>query len=87
MAMSQSPLEDNFDFEGSVIEGISRHRAVTPAKLLLTITEASQVLAISRSKLYDLLNSGHLPSVHIGRSRRVRLKDIEEFVRDGGHAY
>jgi excisionase family DNA binding protein len=34
-------------------------------KLLLTITEASQVLAISRSKFYGLLNSGHLPSVHM----------------------
>jgi excisionase family DNA binding protein len=58
-----------------------------PMKLLLTISEATHVLAISRSKLYDLLNSGHLPSVHIGRSRRVRMQDIEEFVRDGGHAY
>jgi excisionase family DNA binding protein len=87
VAMSSSPLEENFDFGDSVLDGISLHRAVVPAKLLLTITEASQVLAISRSKLYDLLNSGHLPSVHIGRSRRVRMKDIEEFVRDGGHAY
>jgi excisionase family DNA binding protein len=56
-------------------------------KLLLTITEASQVLAISRSKLYGLLNSGNLPSVHIGRSRRIRMKDIEKFVSDGGNEY
>ena len=56
-------------------------------KLLLTITEASQLLAISRSKLYELLNSGNLPSVHIGRSRRIRMKDIEEFVNDVGHEY
>jgi excisionase family DNA binding protein len=56
-------------------------------KLLLTIKEASQVLAISRSKLYDLLNSGHLPSVHIGRSRRVRMTDLEDFVKGGGHEY
>ena len=56
-------------------------------KLLLTITEACQVLAISRSKLYGLLNSGHLPSVHIGRSRRIRITDLEEFVKVGGHAY
>lgn len=58
-----------------------------PSKLLLTISETSQVLAISRSKLYELLNSGHLPSVHIGRSRRIRLRDIEEFVNDGGREY
>lgn len=59
----------------------------SPTKLLLTMTEASEVLAISRSKLYDLLNSGHLPSMHIGRSRRIRMKDIEEFVNDGGYEY
>ena len=62
-------------------------RGLAPMKLLLTITEASQVLAVSRSKLYELLNSGNLPSVHIGRSRRIRMKDIEEFVNDGGHEY
>jgi excisionase family DNA binding protein len=58
-----------------------------PMKLLLTISEATHVLAISRSKLYGLLNSGHLPSVHIGRSRRIRMTDLEDFVKVGGHVY
>jgi len=62
-------------------------RGLAPMKLLLTITEASQVLTISRSKPYELLNSGNPPSVYIGRSRRIRMKDIEEFVNDGGHEY
>jgi excisionase family DNA binding protein len=53
-------------------------------KLLLTVPEAGRALAISRSKIYDLLNSGDLPSVHIGRSRRVRVSDIEDFVKGGG---
>jgi excisionase family DNA binding protein len=71
-----------------VVEHETRsHRGLAPMKLLLTITEASQVLAISRSKFYGLLNSGHLPSVHIGRSRRIRMTDLEEFVKVGGHAF
>jgi excisionase family DNA binding protein len=53
-------------------------------KLLLTLPEAGRALAISRSKMYDLLNAGHLPSVHIGRSRRVRMSDVEHFVNSGG---
>ena len=53
-------------------------------KLLLTVPEAGRALAISRSKMYDLLNSGQLPSVHIGRSRRVRVRDIQNFVNIGG---
>ena len=62
-------------------------KGTVPMKLLLTISEATHVLAISRSKLYELLNSGHLQSVHIGRSRRIRMKDIEDFVNNGGHEY
>lgn len=57
---------------------------VPAQKLLLTLPEAGLALAISRSKMYDLLNSGDLPSVHIGRSRRVRVIDIEDFVKSGG---
>jgi excisionase family DNA binding protein len=66
---------------------VSVSQEFSPTKLLLTVTEASQILAISRSKLYELLNSGHLPSVHIGRSRRIRMKDVEDFVNDGGLEY
>jgi excisionase family DNA binding protein len=64
---------------------VTVNQEFSPSKLLLTVTEASQVLAISRSKLYELLNSGYLPSVHIGRSRRIRMKDVEDFVNVGGH--
>jgi excisionase family DNA binding protein len=66
---------------------VSVNQDFSPTRLLLTVTEASQVLAISRSKLYERLNSGYLPSVHIGRSRRIRMKDVEDFVNDGGHGY
>jgi excisionase family DNA binding protein len=53
-------------------------------KLLLTLPEVGRVLAISRSKLYDLLNSGSLPSFYIGKSRRVRISDVRAFVNGGG---
>ena len=65
-------------------DDLDRKRDVPVQKLLLTVPEAGRALAISRSKMYDLLNSGDLPSVHIGRSRRVRVSDIEEFVKFGG---
>ena len=70
---------------GEVLVPVSQE--FKPTKLLLTVTEASEVLAISRSKLYELLNSGHLLSVHFGRSRRIHMKDVEDFVSDGGHGY
>ena len=49
---------------------------------LLTIVEAAQHLGISRSKLYELLSAGELPSVRIGRMRRITLSALEKFVAD-----
>jgi excisionase family DNA binding protein len=49
-------------------------------KLLLTISEAASALHIGRSKLYELIASGELEVVHIGRSVRVPRAAIEAFV-------
>jgi excisionase family DNA binding protein len=48
--------------------------------LLLTVADAAKLLAVSRTKLYELLNSRAIDSVYIGRSRRIRLVDLETFV-------
>jgi excisionase family DNA binding protein len=50
-------------------------------KLLLTPTEAAQVLSISRSKLYELIGQGRLDTVRIDASRRVPRQSLVEFVR------
>ena len=47
---------------------------------LLTVVEAAQHLGISRSKVYELLADGQLPSVRIGRTRRIATSALEEFV-------
>lgn len=47
---------------------------------LLTVEDVADVLGISRSKVYELISSGALPSVRIGRSRRVRVSDLDVFV-------
>ena len=40
-------------------------------RLLLTVPEAAEALAISRSKLYELLASGAIASIRIDGSRRI----------------
>jgi excisionase family DNA binding protein len=40
-------------------------------RLLLTVPEAAEALAISRSKLYELLASGAVASIRIDGSRRI----------------
>ncbi len=41
--------------------------------LLMTVPEAAGALAISRSKLYELIASGTITSVRIDGSRRIPL--------------
>ena len=50
------------------------------SKLLLTVPEAAETLAISRSKLYELLAAGVVRSVRIGGSRRVPFEALETYV-------
>ena len=49
-------------------------------KLLLTPIEAAAALGIGRSKVYELLKSGQLQSVHIGACRRVPAEALTVFL-------
>jgi excisionase family DNA binding protein len=49
-------------------------------RLLLTVPDAAAALSISRSKLYELLTAGLVPSVRIDGSRRIPLQALEAYV-------
>lgn len=49
-------------------------------KLLYTPVEVAQSLGVGRSKVYELLYSGALKSVKIGRCRRVTREQLAEFI-------
>jgi excisionase family DNA binding protein len=49
-------------------------------KLLLTVPEAAKALAISRSKLYELIASGAIRSVRIDGARRIPLNALNDYV-------
>ncbi len=49
-------------------------------KMLFTLADAAAALSVSRSKVYELVRSGALPSVRIGGSRRVRGEDLAGYV-------
>jgi excisionase family DNA binding protein len=57
-------------------------------KLLYDVREAAQLLSISRTKVYELMASGQLVSVRIGRSRRIPAEELRRFVatHEGGAA-
>ena len=49
-------------------------------KLLLTPEETADALGIGRSKVYELLRTGALESVKVGRCRRIPVAAAEAYV-------
>lgn len=54
--------------------------STAPAPLLHSPADAAKLLGISRAKLYELLDDGSVPSVKIGRSRRISHRALIAFV-------
>jgi len=48
--------------------------------LLVRVEEAARILSLGRSKKYELLESGELPSVKCGKVRRIPLAALVEWV-------
>lgn len=49
--------------------------------LLVTSTEAARILSIGRTAVYQLIWSGELTPIHIGRSVRISVDELETFVQ------
>lgn len=49
-------------------------------KLLYRVSEVAVHLRLSRSKVYELVRAGALPSVRIDRVRRIRGADVIAYV-------
>ena len=58
----------------------TRTAAAQPDRLVYTIREAAAALRISRTKLYELLDSGEIESVHIGRSRKIPADALRTYL-------
>lgn len=49
-------------------------------QLLLTVVEAAAMLGVGRTTAYELIGSGQLQVVHIGRSARVPVAAVHRYV-------
>jgi excisionase family DNA binding protein len=50
-------------------------------QLLMRAEEVGRALGLGRSKAYELMTSGQLPVVRVGRALRVPRSALEEWVR------
>lgn len=48
--------------------------------LLYRPEEAAEALSLSRATIYELMSSGAIASVKIGRSRRISREALESYV-------
>jgi len=46
------------------------------------VSDAARFLKVSRSAIYKLMESGILPSVWIGRSRRIPVRAVRKLASD-----
>ena len=56
------------------------HSAEAGPTLLLTVEETARQLHIARRRVFEKIRSGEIPSVKIGKSRRIRSTDLAEYV-------
>lgn len=49
-------------------------------RLTCTPEEAAELIGIGRTKVYDLLADGSLPSGRIGSRRIIRRADVETYI-------
>lgn len=57
-------------------------RIPSAERMALTVEEAAEQLAISRSQAYALVKRGVIPSILVGKARRVPRRALEAWVED-----
>ena len=56
------------------------HAGPAEGKLLLTVDEAAHQLGIGRTLMYNLISTGEVQAVTVGRLRRVPSESLTEYV-------
>lgn len=56
------------------------------APLLLRAAEAANLLCLGRSTVFELIASGDLPSIRVGRAVRVRRVDLDRWIEERADA-
>ena len=51
------------------------------SKMAYTVEEACQLVSLSRSQVYRLIDLGEIQSIRIGRSRRITSAQLEAFIK------
>jgi excisionase family DNA binding protein len=53
-------------------------------RIALRPAEAAEAIGVHRATIYKWMDSGHLPSVVVGRARFIRVSDIKALMKENG---
>jgi len=67
--------------ESTALQNLAPRRKAAD-ETLLTVADVAHKQQISRGLVYVLLRSGELPSLWIRRLRRIRARDLDQFIRE-----
>ncbi len=60
----------------------TQERPTYQDRLLLRPREVAMATGLSRSMVYELIGRGELPSIRVGKSVRVPVADLHQWIRD-----
>ena len=66
-----------------IVDALDKGKSMNPNtddRLLLTVPEAARRLGMGRSFIYELVSKGEIKSIKLGRSRRIPVSALEEFI-------
>ncbi len=55
---------------------------IAPHRLLLRIPEVAETLGIGRTKIYEMIATGELPTVRVGRAVRISVSTLQKWVEE-----
>ena len=69
-------VSGRYDTEGDVLSVTARKTE------WLSLKDVQQLLGIGKTKTYELVTTGELPAVRIGRCIRVNRRELDEWLLD-----
>ena len=61
---------------------MERQQEAPTQRLLLRIPEVAKALGLGRTKIYELIDAGELPVIHVGRAVRVSVTALQKWVEE-----
>jgi excisionase family DNA binding protein len=66
-------------------EDLAIQEAQLPMPITVRVREACRLTGIGRSKLYELIGSGHIQVIKVGTITLVPVESLRSFLRESHH--